>query len=541
MQALRELLAIFDVEVNDAQLKKADKSLDGLEAKVKHVMAVVGEVFLADRMFEFIKSTVEADSHLQELAARLDVSATQIRNFGMVAKDAGVDLETSANAIGLLQKNLGEAKAKGGEAAAAFAKLNVDLANPPSDLNELLAQVSDGLAALPDQNARAAASMQLFGRAGRAFVPVLSQGSAALKAALADAEALGNGLGDQFYKDVKDAQDGFDHFNFGLQSLKDRALAALLPAIKDLGVALQAGVKWVLEFDKKTHIVQATMITLAGVVGVMLVDALISATAAAWELAAPLVIEFGPIIAIVGGLVWAFRDLGAMVKGDHSVLGDFLEEMIGLDGKREVVEQLKELWAETKKAINGSAFALGYFLGIFAGLTETVAGSGAVKEFFLDLMKFVLATTRLVVGLVQAIVAIPKAIKEGSFEPIGKVIDKAGDAVFGKGGILGDLGVGQVSTRSADYGIANGPVSYGTGHIDPWANRTGGAQGPIVSLPGAGGASSSSSAVHQEIKNDIKVYTSSDQPKAVGDAVGQGVGARTQKDLDAALAAAVKP
>jgi chloramphenicol 3-O-phosphotransferase len=541
MQALRELLALFDIEVNDGELKKADKSLDGLEAKVKHVMGIVGEVFLADRMFEFVKGTIEADSHLQELASRLDVSAHVIRNFGLVAQDAGVDLEAAANSLGLLQKNLGEAETKGGETAAAFAKLGVALKEPDGsarDLQDVIADVADGMAALPDQNARAAVSMQLFGRAGRSLVPILSQGSDAFRAAMTDAAKLGNALGDDFYKDVKEAQDGYEHFAFGLASLKDRAIAAVLPAIDAFGKVLQLVVTELLELDKNTHLVQATFVTVAAIVGVLLVDALASATAAAWALIAPLLVEFGPIIAIVGGLVWVFQDLAAMVKGDTSVLGDFIEQMVGVQGKQQIVEQLKELWSETKAAIRASAFALGYFTGIFAGVGETIAGSGAVKTFFLDIIKLVMSLSRLLVGLVQALAAIPQAIQSGSFEPIGKAIDKAGDAVFGKGGILGDLGVGQVSTRTSDYGVA-------TVHRAPQSDLAGlqGLPDLSVRLPGpaGAGAGSTSNAVHQENKYDVNVYTSSDQPQAVGAAVGKGVASYTAKDLDAALAAVVKP
>jgi len=523
---LRELLALFDIQVDDKALKGLDEKLESVVGKLEHVAGKIGEVFLGRELFEFVKGTIEADSHLQELAMRLDLGAQTIRDFGFLAKDAGVDLDTAANSLGLLQKNLGEAAAKGGEAGKRFAQLGIDIKEPDGsarDFNAVLEDVSDALAGLPDQNARAAAAMDLFGRAGRQLLPVLGQGSEAFKEAMKDAAALGNGLGDDFYAKVKDAADGFEHATHAVQSLKDRAIAAILPAVEKLGKLLETGAKWLLELDKNTHIIQSAFIALSVVVGVLLVDALASATAAAWALLAPLLVEFGPVLLLFGGLVWTLQDLFALMTGGKSVIGDMIQRLFGLQAVNRTVAQLRELWNAVKQAIYSAAFGVGFFVGVFEGLARDLKIGDDLTTIFLGIGKAILAVTRLLVGFVQAVFAIPTALKTGSFEPIGKAIDRAGDAVFGKDGIFGSAGIGQASSNVADYGLVTAHALSPTDIAAP----AGGLRG-LPDLSKLGG-------VKQDNTINVQVHTASDQPKAVGEATGAGVATANQKALDNAV------
>jgi|GEM_PF-2717196 len=556
MSALRELLAIFDIKVDEKELEHGSKSINEFQEKLEKIAKTVGEVFLGRELFEFIKGTVEADAHLQDLATRLDISAQFLRSFGRVAEDAGVDSESAANALGLLQKNLGEASTKGGETAAAFAKLGVALKNPDGsarDLREVLGEVADGMSALPGQNERAAVAMQLFGRSGRELVPVLSKFHEGLDEALAEADALGNGLGDAFYANVKKAADGFEMFAFGLQSLKDRAIAAILPAIEDFGKLLKTGVEWLLEADKKTHVVQATFVALAVVVGGLFASALGTAAAAAWALVAP----FLPLAAAIAAVVWVVQDLFAAMNGGESVIGDVVEKLGGVGAKTQFVAQLKDAWDATTKAINSTAYGLGFFIGLFAGFGKVVLGSDIVKTIFLDIVKAILAAGRALAGFISAVAAIPQAIHTGSLKPITDVIDKTGDAIFGKGGIFGDAGLGQTSSKLDDYGVPAANLGMAprlrkgaSGSVDTSALDLGFdplALTPrhVATLPlrgGAGGSPAPAAAPHVQQTNhyDVTVHTASDQPKAVGDAVGTGISSQGQKDLEAALVAAVR-
>lgn len=574
--ALRELLALFKIGVDDKELKEGDKhvnefaeKLEGFQEKLKKAGETIAEAFGAEKFFEFVKGTLEADSHLQDLSNRLDVSANDIRSFGLLAKSAGVDLDSSANALGLLEKKLGEAATKGGESAAVFRKLNVETkgANGEArDLTDILGDVAEGLSRLPNQNERAAASMELFGRSGRQLLPILAQDREAFQEAMEEAARLGNGLGDDFYKKVKVAVEGFERFGHVLDSIKDRAIAALLPAITILGKALEHIGVFFLELDKNTHLVQAAFVTLGVIVGVGLVHALITAGAALWALLAPFVITFGPAIAAVAALVWVFQDLWNAMTGAKSVLGDLIEKVEGVGGRKRFVAQLREAWDTLRAGINMTAYAVGYFLGLIVGLGHVTLGNAPVLAFFDAVIRVCLAATRLLAGFfgmaAHGLAGIVKAAAGAmfgdfsggneDFAKAGKSADAAGEAVFGKKGILGEAGIGQHSTNIHDYGVSedqigrhatsftrgNGPDVLGP-EDDKRIARAQRAAGVTVRAPQAphvGG-----NVVHQSNTNHVAVHTASDQPKAVGDAVGAGVATATQKDLNAALSAVVKP
>lgn len=570
--ALRELIAVFGIKVDGEELHKADKEIDSFAEKLeqfapklKKIGAALAEAFGAEQLKEFVEQGIEAAAHVQDLANRLDVSAHTLAEFGAVAASAGVDFDSAARAIGFLEKNLGEAETKGGEAAAALQRLGISAKGAAGkELPELLGDVAEGLAKLPNQNQRAAAAMALFGREGRSLLPILGQGREALEAYLEEIDGLSNGLGDQFYADTKKAREEFEHFSLGIKSLKERALDAILPAVTILGAILKNVAEGLLELDKNTHVIQSAMIALATAIGVGLVHALVAAAGALWALIGPTVIAFGPIIAAALAFTWVIQDLWNLMTGGVSVIGNLIDKLGGIGARVRVIQALRDLWDATKEAINDAAYALGYFLGVFAGAGEVVLGANGseVERFFLRVIDYILGASRLLVGFVQALEAIPKAIESGSFEPIGKVIDKAGNAVFGKGGVLEDKNLAGSSSDVTEHGVPQSAVDEWNKHHQEGAApggkkarggaRVAGGTGPGVAtpvltaapsarLPTGAAAAAGGIVLHQENKTNVVVHTSSDQPRAVGDAVGAGVATANQKDLSSALAVVARP
>ena len=100
------------------------------------------------------------------MADKLDVSASSLKEFGIVAQSSGVDFDAAANSLGHLSKNLGEAQVKGGDTAAAFARLGVhikDAHGAARPLMDVVEDVAEGLSRLPNQQQRATYAMQILG------------------------------------------------------------------------------------------------------------------------------------------------------------------------------------------------------------------------------------------------------------------------------------------------------------------------------------------------------------------------------------------
>ncbi len=573
MNALRELLAVFDIDVDpDHNLEKGHEKVEGFEKKLKEVVKTVAEVFGAEKLYEFVKGEIEVNAHLQDMSTRLDVSATMLRSFGIITQDVGIDADSAARSLGFLEKNLGEAATKGGESAQTFAKLGVatkDAHGHARPLVEVLGDVAEGIAKLPDQNQRAAAAMAIFGREGRSLVPILAKGREGMEELLEEADKLGNGLGDQFYADVKQAADGFEHFEHVIRSLKDRALAAILPAVTWLGEVLEETAKWVLELDKDTHLLQAAFVTMAIVVGVLLVDALTTAAAAAWALVAPFVVGFAVPIAIVGALVWVFQDLYKAMKGGHSVILGLIERFGGLEAKTSFLKTMNRLWEDGKKLIDDFAYALGYFLGVWQQFGIEIAKSKAGKWFGAEMLDELQRVGKMfeiaaagAEALVAALEAIPKAIQAVSWKPITGAIDHILDPIFDpdKGGKRQEKIVGLRQDLVDNWGAHEHIADKDPRQLSAATRKllarqeTAGVRdkNPAklsdntrrllarLAVADPTNAAHAGTTIH-EGPITVTVHTKSDKPKEVGAETGEAVSTARQKDRRNTLTSVVKP
>jgi hypothetical protein len=561
MSALRELLAVFDIKVDDHELKEGHKHVEDFRKTLGEVAKTVGEAFAVKEVYEFVSSQIEAAARTQDLADRLDLSATAMSNFGFVAKGAGLDTESAARSLGFFQKTLGEATLKAGPARDTLKNLGIDVtaagfaARPVTDV---LADLADGIAKIPDKNQRAALSMQLLGREGRAMVPILAKGGDAMRDALKEADALGNGLGDDYFANAKKAREESEKLQRVIQSLKERAIAILLPAVTWLTSELKEGATWMLEHAKTTKVLEYAVGALAIAVGVGLVDALASAAVALWALMAPVL----PFIIAAGALVWIFQDLYGLVQGDTSVIGDFIEALGGVGAKKAVVDGLREAWAELKSDIDAGAYALGYFVGVLIGTEKAIAGSPLMQS-----ISDAFALVGIDIGDANVSALIFKATLEGIKDTIINMIPGLSTLILA-GHAISALH-GGISNDATAYGVppevaaAAGPWADPSKHPSPESatgtnagqdtatlarrptNRASGIQWgtpapPPLRVHGiddndrkGGGV-----VVHQGAIS-VVVNTKSDRPKEVGDAVGAGVSSATQRDMRNALASAV--
>src|ERR1700735_583023 len=192
MSALRELLAVFDIKVDDKELKEADGKSEEFAKKLGKTAATVAAASGVEKLFEFVKTQVEVNAHLEDLSRRLNVSATDIRTFGLVAQSAGVDLDSAASALGHLERTLG--KGGTGKAAKEMGALGIatkDAHGQTLPMTELLGNIAEKLGEVTDQNQRAAMASALFGRTvGTSLLPILSKGREAFDEAMNDAEKL---------------------------------------------------------------------------------------------------------------------------------------------------------------------------------------------------------------------------------------------------------------------------------------------------------------------------------------------------------------
>lgn len=123
---------------------------------------------------------------------------------------------------------------------------------------------------------------------------------------------------------------------------------SVLPKIEKLLVYTRDGINWFREMTQGTHLLEAAMLTLSAVVGVL-----------AAEMVAPFIL---PAIAIAA-LTLLLDDLYNMFTGGQSVIGDFIDSMFGIGATEAVVYALGDAWSWVSETIGELQQTMPDFVG----------------------------------------------------------------------------------------------------------------------------------------------------------------------------------
>lgn len=556
--ALRELLSLFQLEVDSEELEKGAKHLEGFIGKVKKVGEVVAEAFAVHLVKEFFEAQIEAAAHVQDLADRLDVSASSLKSFSLVAASAGIELDAAAMSLGFLSSNLGKARLEGGATAQAFSKLGVNLKNTDGssrDLMDVVGDVAEGLSRLPDQQVRAAYAMQLFGREGKALLPILAQDKDKLKEMLEEANELSGGLGDEYYANSKKAREATERFGFAMETIKARIANVALPAIIYLYERLKKLALGFIDLTKHTYILQTGLIFLSALAGYKLV-ATLGKLGKAIGLLKPTIgetvialLEFAAPIIIIGGLYLIFDDLFTLMKGGDSLIGEVLDSLFGFGAAADTALYLNAAWDDTVRIFKDMAAILaGAIIPLFTEAWHTAEGL-AKALYHLATLNFS--------GAVDDLKAMNQELQDDAAAGAKTIADAGKDLVGGKAlqienihtllaaGVdpqellRGQNAPAQAPTRQAksftrqriEPNYARGPIQF-TREIQAKAPQGAGAVNgsPISRVP----------TVNQTNTYNTTVHAATDKPKALGDAIGQGVASAHEKSTNNALIAVRK-
>lgn len=512
---LRELLAVFDIEVHSEELEHFDKEVKGLVGRVQKAGELFAEAFAIREVAEFFKAQIEMGARLGDLSERLGVATDDLQAFQYAASLAGVEGEQAAHSLGLLNKNVGEAVTAGGEAAQTFAKLKV--ATKAADgsvrpISEILGDVADSFQSLPDQQTRAAYAMKLFGREGQALLPMLQEGREGLEANRREFEELGGGMSKDFIKAAKRTDDELRRLKWGFTSIKVVIAGAALPYIN-------RAVRWFINLAreannlaKHSYAFQTALAFLAGA-GVLKLIFTLGKLLSVFGLLKPSIGEtlvalfkFGWPIALVAALYLIFDDLYTLIQGGQSAIGDFLDSMFGVGASAAFVVYLKEAWADTIRV-----------LGDLATIVWTLV-EGPFEALYDIIRTIAKSIDDLAHGNFSAIGANFKKLTD-QFGNIGvKAISAGADIgqTFTGGHMIDDMTKAILDARAKASGTyaANVPAST---------------VAPGVAASGAGGT------VHQANEINVTVTGDGKNPKQLGAAVGQGVATELEKEKHNAL------
>lgn len=319
---IRKLEALFTLNTNAAQFKKAVSELDNLASKAEKVMNAIAGYWAVQALQNILTNTASAMAEVGKTAGYLGIATDALQELRYTAEKSGVSIDTLEDSLKELMIRSVDAKAGSGEAAEAFQALGkltpIDAFGRMREPLELLNEVADRLNKLPTQSDRMWVVDSMFGDQGAQMLKMLKGGSKGLQEMRLEARLLGHLLrseavadAERFTKTLKRLQ--IASRGTGQSLLQDffKPLSWIIERLSDLSVTIN-----------KTHVSASTFrIALASLSVALAAVAVKSAI-----IFAPLLVQAAPMIGMVGligagfiGLVAIAEDLWVALKGGNSV------------------------------------------------------------------------------------------------------------------------------------------------------------------------------------------------------------------------------
>jgi hypothetical protein len=357
MSALREVLAVFDIIVNDAQLEASNKKLDSFVDKLKGIGTAFAGFKVVQSIMNFGEHVAEAAREAEFGAARIGMTAPEYQKLSQVAENYGVKVEQLQISTRMLIRGLSDAHGTMGTfssrthfARDALHNLNIDATQfRGKKLDEILPVLADGFKNVEDPVERTAIALRLFGHRGLSILPMMAAGGAELRRQFAAAvpvfeEATITSANEATIagKQLSRTWDNLVNNSFGRAVLDTFTVVA--KKLTDIVLAVK-------ELTKNSEIGKGIVVSL----GVALATAAVMIIAAWWPVLLPIL----AVMAAFAALALIVDDFIVFMQGGHSVIGRFFNELLGEGGADRARDVIKGMWEDFKgflAELKGEAF-----------------------------------------------------------------------------------------------------------------------------------------------------------------------------------------
>ena len=224
----------------DKSVSKTKKSMEGLKGAIKGAIGALSIAAFASAT----KSTLDYADALGKTSARLGLTTEALQSLRFAATQSGMTTEALEMSLQRFTRRLAEAGQGTGVLKDTFTKLGMSIRNTNDgslkSAEQMLGEVADKLATIPDQGERVRLAFQMFDSEGVKMVNMLQNGSGSLdemRQKLIDTGAI---LSDDFIKNSEAANDAIDLLQNQIKTGFGKAISGLAKPIKDTAEALGA-------------------------------------------------------------------------------------------------------------------------------------------------------------------------------------------------------------------------------------------------------------------------------------------------------------
>lgn len=184
-----------------------------------------------------VKGAINTADEMTKAAQKIGLSTEELSKLKYAADLSDVSLDKLQTGVGRLSQNMADAAMGVGEGAEAFEALGISVKNADGTLRpttDVLNDISDRFAAMPDGAQKTALAMDLMGRSGRDMIPLLNGGSAALREMGDEAQRAGLVISTETGKAAERFNDSLTRLKGAAQGLVLKLTAALAPALAQI-------------------------------------------------------------------------------------------------------------------------------------------------------------------------------------------------------------------------------------------------------------------------------------------------------------------
>lgn len=242
-----DLVAELSLEVDHGSFVAGEKAIEG----VKHALEAFAIFEGVKTLKEWIEHTAEAADQAVKTAQRLGTTAEAVQELGYAASLSDVSMGTLTSSMQKLERRLDQVGQKGkGPAVDALRRLGIsakELAALPID--QKLERIADGFAGLDSKVAKVPLAQQLG--LGPSLIPMLKDGGDGIRELREEARMLGLVIDQETAEAFEAWNDDITRVKGAVQGLKNDAVVALLPVLREMTTSLFEWIKANREFIKQ--------------------------------------------------------------------------------------------------------------------------------------------------------------------------------------------------------------------------------------------------------------------------------------------------
>lgn len=237
--ALRVVLGA-DTAALETGLKQAQSKLSQFGTSIESSMKAAAASFaiIATGLGIAVKSTINEADKLGKLSQSIGFPVEELSKLKYAADLSAVGTEELGKSLGKLAKNLSTvAGGAGGPAADAFRSMGIEVRNADGSLkgqSQALLEIADKFKSYEDGAAKTALAIAIFGKAGAQMIPLLNQGSAAIRETMQEAEQLGIVLDLKTAKSAEAFNDNLTRMHAVFNGIVLQVTANMLPAFQQM-------------------------------------------------------------------------------------------------------------------------------------------------------------------------------------------------------------------------------------------------------------------------------------------------------------------